>query len=67
MWGWGDFSLDLIAPFLEKVTYVSVVQEEGVLKEYNVTTSKSSLYFLSFVLLNTWVNTCRTKQTLAKL
>ena len=58
--------MDLTVALLEKRTYLCVVQEEGVFKEYDVTT-KSSLYFLSFVLSNTGVvNTCRTIQTLVK-
>ena len=44
--------MDLTVALLEKRTYLCVVQEEGVFKEYDVTT-KSSLYFLSFVLSNT--------------
>lgn len=59
--------MDLTVALLEKRTYLCVVQEEGVFKEYDVTTSKSSLYFLFFVLSNAGVvNTCRTIQTLVK-
>lgn len=59
--------MDLTVALLEKRTCLCVVQEEGVFKEYDVTTSKSSLYFLSLALLsNGVVNTCRTIQTLVK-